>query len=221
MGHDINNMHQVALGYLELATELEENENMKELLERPRDVLLRSARLIDNVRKLQKLKDGAYEHQPVELVRVLGDVVKEHEAVPGKVLTLETRLIKAGYVQANELLYDVFSNLVSNAIKYSGSHARVTIDLNGVQENGSHYYQVSIEDNGPGIPDNFKLKVFNRMLQGNAAAKGMGLGLYIVKTLVDSYQGRVWVEDRVPGDHAKGAKFIVLLPALQLKDESL
>ncbi len=90
-----------------------------------------------------------------------------------------------------------------------------------MQENGSHYYQVSIEDNGPGIPDNFKLKVFNRMLQGNAAAKGMGLGLYIVKTLVDSYQGRVWVEDRVPGDHAKGAKFIVLLPALQLKDESL
>ncbi len=127
MGHDINNMHQVALGYLELAAELEENENMKELLERPRDVLLRSARLIDNVRKLQKLKDGAYEHRPVELVRVLGDVVKEHEAVPGKVLTLETRLIKAGYVQANELLYDVFSNLVSNAIKYSGSHARVTI----------------------------------------------------------------------------------------------
>jgi PAS domain S-box-containing protein len=214
MGHDINNMHQVALGYLELAAELEENENMKELLERPRDVLLRSARLIDNVRKLQKLKNGTYLFRPIDLVRVLTDVVKEYEAVPGKVLMLDTHFINAGYVQANELLYDVFSNLVSNAVKYSGSHARVTIGLSAVLENGSHFYQVSVEDNGPGIPDSFKLKVFNRMLQGDAGAKGMGLGLYIVKTLVDSYQGRVWVENRVPGDHTKGAKFIVRLPAL-------
>jgi signal transduction histidine kinase len=214
MGHDINNMHQVALGYLELAAELEENENMKELLERPRDVLLRSARLIDNVRKLQKLKNGTYLFRPIDLVRVLTDVVKEYEAVPGKVLMLDTHFINAGYVQANELLYDVFSNLVSNAVKYSGSHARVTIGLSAVLENGSHFYQVSVEDNGPGVPDSFKLKVFNRMLQGDAGAKGMGLGLYMVKTLVDSYQGRVWVENRVPGDHTKGAKFIVRLPAL-------
>ncbi|HEY3272355.1 MAG TPA: PAS domain-containing sensor histidine kinase [Methanocella sp.] len=214
MGHDINNMHQVALGYLELAAELEENDNMRELLERPRDVLLRSARLIDNVRKLQKLKDGIYLFRPIDLVRVLTDVVKEHEAVPGKVLTLDTHLNNAGYVQANELIYDVFSNLVSNAVKYSGSHARVTIGLSAVLENGCHFYRVSVEDNGPGVPDSFKLKVFNRMLQGDAGAKGMGLGLYIVKTLVDSYQGRVWVEDRVQGDHTRGAKFIVRLPAL-------
>jgi PAS domain S-box-containing protein len=214
MGHDINNMHQVALGYLELAEEMEENESMKELLARPREVLLRSARLIDNVRKLQKLQDGTYQARPVELVKVLADVVKEYEAVPGKKLNLEKHFTDYGYVEANELLYDVFSNLVSNAIKYSGSHARVTISLERVQENGKHYYRVSIEDNGPGISDSFKQKVFNRLLRGDAGAKGMGLGLYIVKSLVDSYKGRVWVEDRVPGDHTKGAKFVVLLPAL-------
>jgi signal transduction histidine kinase len=145
---------------------------------------------------------------------VLADVVKEYEAVPGKKLNLEKHFTDYSYVEANELLYDVFSNLVSNAIKYSGSHARVTISLEGVQENGKHYYRVSIEDNGPGISDGFKQKVFNRLLRGDAGSKGMGLGLYIVKSLVDSYHGRVWVEDRVPGDHAKGAKFIVLLPAL-------
>jgi signal transduction histidine kinase len=42
----------------------------------------------------------------------------------------------------------------------------------------------------------------------------MGLGLYLVKTLVDSYGGRVWVEDRVPGDRTKGARFVVMLPAV-------
>jgi signal transduction histidine kinase len=42
----------------------------------------------------------------------------------------------------------------------------------------------------------------------------MGLGLYLVKSLVSSYHGRVWVEDRMPGDHRQGAKFVVMLPAI-------
>jgi signal transduction histidine kinase len=42
----------------------------------------------------------------------------------------------------------------------------------------------------------------------------MGLGLYLVKTLVDSFGGRVWVEDRVIGDYSKGARFVVVLPAI-------
>ena len=71
-----------------------------------------------------------------------------------------------------------------------------------------------MEDNGPGIPDDFKSLVFNRVLKGTARAKGMGLGLYLVKSLVASYHGHVWVEDRVPGDHTQGAKFVVLLPAV-------
>jgi signal transduction histidine kinase len=42
----------------------------------------------------------------------------------------------------------------------------------------------------------------------------MGLGLYLVKSLVDDFHGTVRVEDRVPGDHSKGARFVVLLPAV-------
>jgi signal transduction histidine kinase len=43
----------------------------------------------------------------------------------------------------------------------------------------------------------------------------MGLGLYIVRSLVDSYGGKVWVEDRVQGDYSKGARFVVMLPAVE------
>ena len=43
----------------------------------------------------------------------------------------------------------------------------------------------------------------------------MGLGLYLVKSLVESYGGRVWVEDRIAGDHTKGARFVVMLPAVE------
>jgi signal transduction histidine kinase len=43
----------------------------------------------------------------------------------------------------------------------------------------------------------------------------MGLGLYLVNSLVESYDGRVWVEDRIAGERTKGARFVVLLPAVE------
>ena len=70
------------------------------------------------------------------------------------------------------------------------------------------------KDNGPGIPGDFKSAIFNRALKGTKKAKGMGLGLYLVKSLVDSYGDKVWVEDRVHGDHTKGARFVVMLPVV-------
>lgn len=56
-------------------------------------------------------------------------------------------------------------------------------------------------------------KIFNRLQRGETKARGMGLGLYLVKSLVDSYHGRVWVEDRLPGDYTKGSRFVVIRPA--------
>ena len=71
---------------------------------------------------------------------------------------------------------------------------------------------LSIEDNGPGIPDWVKDKIFERFQRGVTKAHGKGLGLFLVKRLVHDYQGSVWVEDRVPGDYSRGTKFTVTLP---------
>lgn len=215
MCHDINNMHQVALGYLELARDIMQiDEKDKEFLDRPLDVLQRSARLIDNVRKLQKLQQGVFKAEPVDVCQVLRDVEREYKAVPNKTIILNYNGYEHCDVLANELLHDVFSNLVSNAIKHSSAvHASISINLERVRKNGDQYYKISVEDNGPGIPDDFKDKIFNRMLRGTTTSKGMGLGLYLVKTLTESYNGKVWVEDRVPGDHTRGARFVVMLPA--------
>jgi signal transduction histidine kinase len=60
-----------------------------------------------------------------------------------------------------------------------------------------------------------KDRVFNRLQRGDTKARGLGLGLYIVNALVESYHGKVWVEDRVQGDYKKGSRFVVLLPALE------
>jgi signal transduction histidine kinase len=213
MGHDINNMHQIALGYLEMAKDMQADPAGNEFLDKPIEMLQRSARLIRNVRKLQKLREGVFLTDRVDVRNMLVSVQREFGAVPGKTVALNFNCNEPCYVRANELLHDVFANLVSNAIKHTGDRADISIDLDRVRENGRLYCRVSVADNGPGIPGEFKAIIFDRILKGTARAKGMGLGLYLVKSLVDSYGGRVWVEDRVQGDYAKGARFVVLLPA--------
>ncbi len=215
MGHDINNMHQVALGYLELARDMPPGEDQATFLDKPVEVLQRSTQLIQNVRKLQKLKEGMFQTQEVDVCVVLVDVQREFGAVPNKAITLNMSRCGQCLVHANELLHDVFANLVSNAIKHTSDHADIVIEMDIVKESGRAYCRVMVEDDGPGIPDDFKGRIFNRMLSGTTKAKGMGLGLYLVKSLVDSYGGQVWVEDRIQGDYSKGARFVVMLPAVE------
>jgi signal transduction histidine kinase len=73
---------------------------------------------------------------------------------------------------------------------------------------------VAIEDNGPGIPDTMKNELFPGSHGAPRKGVARGLGLYIVRTLVSDYGGRVRVEDRVPGDYSQGCRFIVELPAI-------
>ncbi len=76
------------------------------------------------------------------------------------------------------------------------------------------YYRVMIEDTGPGIPDALKGTIFNFIYENSGKATRRGLGLHLVKTIVGLLNGRIWVEDRVPGDSTKGARFVIMLPTI-------
>ena len=225
MGHDISNMHQIIMGQLELAQEILETDCKldavdKTLIDTSLETLDRSAKLIDNVRNLQKLSHGEFREEIIDLDGLLSNVIREFDAiVPDESIKLVSNGLH--YVKANKLLHDVFTNLVGNAIKHSNNHIDIAIKLDNIKENGKNYYRVSVEDNGPGISDELKVKVFNRLQRGKSEARGVGLGLYLVKTLVESFDGFVKVEDRVQGDYTKGAKFLVYLPIIggELLDE--
>lgn len=213
MGHDISNIHQAALGYLELARDMP-CDSRHEYLDKAAEALNRSSRLIDNVRKLQNFQDDRHLHD-VDVCAVLAGVHEEYATTPGKMLTFNLNCHTNCHILADDLLHDVFSNLVGNAVKHTGDRAHIVISLDRVSEDGLDYCRVLVEDDGPGIPDKSKKTLFNRSLKGTPRPKGMGLGLYIVKTLVENYGGRVWVEDRVQGDYTKGAKFMVMLPVAE------
>src|SRR5208337_684261 len=118
MGHDINNMHQIALGYLELARDEQADRESAIFLDKPIEVLQRSANLINNVRKLQKLHDGMFPNVDIDVCKVLLDVQEESGSVSDKTVILNLNGHEQCHVRANELLYDVFANLVNNAIKH-------------------------------------------------------------------------------------------------------
>jgi signal transduction histidine kinase len=218
MGHDINNMNQVAMGFLELAMEMMEAEGKidmanVDLISKPYDMLVNSSRLIENVRKIQREKAGDYESNIMDVGKVLGEVRDSYTHVPGRDVTIRLSQNGECRVVANELLKDVFMNLVGNSIKHSKGPLRVSIEMKSVTNGGRTYCQVSVEDDGPGITDEMKKKLLEAYGLVNARNRGKGFGLHLIRQLVDDFRGKFWIEDRVPGDYTKGARFVVMLPA--------
>jgi signal transduction histidine kinase len=94
----------------------------------------------------------------------------------------------------------VFINLIGNSAKFSGSGAVIDI---AVQDAGE-LVEVGVTDNGPGIPDDLKPVIFDRFRKGKTSKSGKGLGLFIVRSLIESYGGRIWAADAVPGKAEEG-----------------
>jgi signal transduction histidine kinase len=216
MAHDINNMNQIAMGFLELALEdTALDDETKEMVGKPIEVLKSSTRLIENVRKIQRITHNSLQKKAMDLGLILSEAIKQYPDVPGNDVHINYTLVGDYQVLANEFLIDVFTNLIGNSIKHS-TNGSVTIDITlskRSNNNGSDYYLVAVADDGPGIPDELKFKIFNRFLRGETKARGSGIGLYLVQALVNDFGGKVWVEDRVSGDRSKGSKFFVELPA--------
>jgi PAS domain S-box-containing protein len=215
MGHDISNMNQAMMGYLEMAQELLDLKGQEELIERPLEIIHHSSRLIASVKKLEKAQSGKYPLKIVDLGPVLKEVADAYATVPGRAIKIKYTPVEGYCVRANDLLKDVFDHLLDNAIRHSTGPLEVDLAVEAVAQDGRSCYRVSVTDNGPGIPDELKRKIFRLVDEATGSPGRRGLGLYMVRTLVESYNGRAWVEDRVPGDYHKGSRFVVLLPAAE------
>jgi PAS domain S-box-containing protein len=217
MGHDINNMNQITMGYLELAYNIMEYEGKLgldniHLLDRAIDSLNNSSRLIDNVRKLQREKMGMYQPEFLDVDSILRELVTQFRNVPNREVNINYTCGDGCRVRANMLLKDVFINLIGNSIKHSAGPLTINVSVDEIKQDGGRYCRVSIEDDGPGIPDSLKKTLFDRLNLDSTRARGKGFGLCLIKMLVDDYNGTFSVEDRVAGDHKQGCRFVVKLP---------
>ena len=94
---------------------------------------------------------------------------------------------------ADDLLSEIFANLISNSVTFGGPFVTIWVQAKQTGET----ITVTVADNGPGIPDLLKPKLFINSSKGSSRGNAKGLGLYIVKMLLDRYGGKIKVNDRV------------------------
>jgi len=105
-------------------------------------------------------------------------------------------------VLADDMLGVVFDNIFANSLKFGGKNTEIQVSA---RDFPGEMIEVSVTDTGPGIPDNAKACIFDRFTADTRTRSSYGLGLHIVKMLVESYGGTVLADDRVPGDPSSGA----------------
>ena len=217
MFHDMINYIVPVQGFLDLAKDnYEDPEKGHEFLMKAIASEKKLYHFIENVRTLIKVtQDDQVELMPVSLEKVLEDsietVLGRHNGVN---MVIDPRLkesMDGVRVRADGALTHLFMNVISNAIKFSSPE---TVTVNGGPNATNHSFIINVIDRGDGIPDELKEAIFERQYSGGSdrAKKSSGIGLTIVSSLINRYHGSIRVEDRVPGQHSKGAKFVIELP---------
>ncbi|QLH77734.1 PAS domain S-box protein [Halosimplex rubrum] len=202
--HDFRNDLQLVTAYTELLAERvegEEAEYVETIRERANNAveLTRTARDTAEMMQTREVDDKRVALRPV----LEGEIADLQEMYPGAIITVESPP-PAVSVRANEMLGSVFRNLLTNAIQHNDAAVpEVTVSATGREG----YVAVRVADNGPGVADEQKSQIFGKGEKG-LDSPGTGLGLHLVRTLVESYGGRVRVADNDP----EGAVFTVELP---------
>jgi two-component system phosphate regulon sensor histidine kinase PhoR len=123
-----------------------------------------------------------------------------------------------------DYLMRVMINLIGNAIKFTPSHGKIRVVARDIPhlepgfptspqlEEAENILKISIVDNGTGIPEEDLPTIFEkyRRVRGTTEIEGSGLGLYIVKVIIEGHGGHIWLEDT----SRQGSTFTILLPAL-------
>jgi PAS domain S-box-containing protein len=217
--HDMNNVLNSILLSLELISEIpkkrERMDRIDELFSIVKESSNRGAQLISNVQKLSRLEESGVAIQEINVSTFLKDAISFiKNNFPDKDIKIEVEALSEDInVMGNELLLDVFENIMINSVKYNKNKQKeISIKISETEANDKTFFKFEFIDNGMGIEQYRKEKIFNVGNREYKGGRGMGLGLSLVKKIVESYGGTIMVEDKVPGDYSKGSNFIVLIP---------
>jgi signal transduction histidine kinase len=155
------------------------------------------SRLVDDLRTLSLAESGALElkREPTDLAQLAREVVAAFETQAGaQDVRIETHLDAEPLAQVDALrVYEILTNLVSNALHYSPRAGVVKIHITESESGEARGVRLSVEDNGPGIPSSDLAHIFERFYKSGDSG-GMGLGLAIAKYLVEAHGGRITAE---------------------------
>ena len=171
----------------------------------------RMNRLIGDLLDVASIEAGrlTVEPRPEDAIRLVRETVEAfHLSATAKGIPLDSEVARDSLLARfdHERILQVLANLLSNAIKFSPEGGRVSIRV----EPAGEEVRFSVTDAGPGVSEENQGRIFERFWQALPSDKrGLGLGLYISKCIVEAHGGRIWVENNADA----GSTFFFTLPA--------
>jgi len=191
--HDILNDLTIALNFCDLIETKDEDIKAKVM-----KALIKSVKLIENSREFEKALNEKLDKNTMNLFDIKSKLLELIEFYP----EMNINFLDDCKIFADESMIIVFNNIIRNA-KIHGNADFIDISLKKIGK----YCEISFADNGIGIPDTLKDKIFNEGVS-YGPNKGSGLGLYLAKKIVEKHGGEIKVSDNKPKGAIITLKFI-------------
>ena len=182
----------------------------------------RLSKLINNIVDLSKIEAGFFKlnlsnNNIVEVVEEIVMSVTTFTDSKGLNIIFDTDIEEKIIACDPEKIERIVLNLISNAIKFSDEGDEIFVDIKDKNE----FVEISVKDNGIGIEDKYLDMIFDRFKQVDKSlsrnAEGTGIGLSLVKSIVELHGGSIYVES----EFGKGSKFTVMLPSRKVLHENM
>jgi signal transduction histidine kinase len=205
--HDLKNPLSAVSGYSELLR-YDDGSNRDRYMERIQNMTSRMNKTLKLAKLLAEVQEGKL-HGDFDEIDVPALIENCIDILQHRMEGRSFNFIHEGStfrIRGHPFLEHVIMNIMENGLKYSPEGSVIHIEL----LTGIDGLTLSVRDQGEGVPDEFKLSIFERFERGsrNDGISGTGLGLAISKGIVELHKGRIWVEDNVP----TGSDFRVFLP---------
>ncbi|MFX1391380.1 MAG: ATP-binding protein [Promethearchaeota archaeon] len=217
--HDMNNIFHNIKSSAELITLLKEKsenlDQLDDLFQIINGQIERGVKLINNVYKLSKLEELEISLSAVNIYNVLDEAIEfTKKSVQDKQLEVQVeKKYEELFAEANEFLLDIFENILHNAIKYNQNQTiEIQIIIDKIVNDSKNFIQMQFKDNGIGIPNDTKELIFQKGNKQDKHIRGLGIGLSLVKKILEIYEGKIRVENRIEKDYSQGSNFIIEIP---------
>ena len=230
MSHDIRTPMNAILGYTDIAIKhRDDTEKVDESLTKIRSAGGHLLNLINDILEMSRIESGTMElsETPVDIRKMIDGIAQMSEAlaIPKSIdFKTETGEIRNPYIHADELhVNEVIINLISNAIKYtqSGGKVRFSVTQTGPVTDGKAGFRFEVADTGIGMSEEFQTHLFEAFSREKTSTvskqEGSGLGLSIVKKIVDLAGGTISVKSK----SGEGSTFTVEVAFRVMDDEEI
>ncbi len=200
------------------------------LVQRTTEASMRAVRkllnLVDSLLDIAKMESGqmSLDCEPIHLNAVAGNVVLEMDSLARELdvnLAVDVAYDLPLLNIDGEKIERVLLNLVDNALKFTPAGGTVMIQAYppGQGGAGDGRLRVQVSDTGPGVPEEYKTRLFDRFVQIDGLRgrrRGTGLGLTFCRLAVEAHGGRIWIEDNPAG----GSIFAFTVPVAELPPQA-